>query len=94
MAENGCPLCGRELGKVRISEHHLIPKSKGGKDKYPLHDICHRKIHATFSEKELAQEYYTFELLRANADIVGFVNWVKKKDPAFYDCTITAKRKK
>ncbi len=94
MKEDGCPLCDRVLGKVRISEHHLIPKSRGGKDKYPLHDICHRKIHATFTEKELAQDFYTFDALRNHPDIASFVKWVSKKDPAFYDCSISAKRKK
>jgi len=79
---------------LNLSEHHLVPKSEGGKDKYPVHNICHRKIHATFTERELAREYYTFELLLAHPDVACFVKWVAKKEPGFYDHSFSAKRKK
>ena len=41
-----CPLCGRVLEPgASVDEHHLVPKSKGGKVKSLIHRICHRKIH-------------------------------------------------
>jgi len=41
-----CPLCGRPLIRGdSVDEHHLIPKSQGGRDKYLIHKVCHQKIH-------------------------------------------------
>jgi len=89
-----CPLCNRELGTVNISEHHLIPKSKKGKEKFPIHNICHRKIHSVFSEKELAQTYNTWDALKNHEEIQKFIVWVKKKDPAYYDGSSNVKKRK
>lgn len=79
-----CPLCDRPLGQVSVDEHHLIPKTFKGKEKIKLHKICHRKIHATFSERELLNTYNTIESLKANPDIRTFIVWVAKKDPSYY----------
>jgi hypothetical protein len=81
-----CPLCGRPLvaGKS-IDEHHLLPKSQGGREKYFIHRICHRKIHATFSEKELAKNYSAWTALREQEAMAVFIAWVKKKPPEYYD---------
>src|SRR4051794_2967263 len=38
-----------------------------------MHRICHRKIHATFSEKELAREFHTWQALREHPVIADFV---------------------
>jgi len=80
-----CPLCGRPLGDHLIDEHHLIPKTFKGKETVTLHKICHRKIHATFTERELLHHYHTIERLLENEHIRKFVGWVRKKDPGFYD---------
>ena len=81
-----CAICGRELGGVNLSKHHLIPKSKGGKhtDTIYLHHICHQKIHAVFSEKLLKDYYYTPERILENEEMQKFVKWVSKQDPSFY----------
>jgi hypothetical protein len=81
-----CPLCGRPLvaGKS-IDEHHLLPKSQGGREKHLMHRICHRKIHATLSEKELAKNFTTWPALQAHEEIAAFIAWVQKKPPEFYD---------
>lgn len=93
-ADGPCPLCGRALGTVNIDRHHLIPKSLKGREQYPIHKICHRKIHATFSERELLRAYYTWEALRGDDDIRAFIDWVAKKPPGFYARTFTANKKK
>lgn len=80
-----CPLCDRPLGTVNVDEHHLVPKTFKGKETVPLHRICHRKIHATFTERELANHYHTFERLRENEHIATFIKWVAKRDPGYYD---------
>lgn len=79
-----CPLCQRPLGTVNIDRHHLVPKTHGGKVQEPIHRICHRKIHATFTEKELEKRFHTWESLRAEEPIKIFIEWVKNKDPGLY----------
>lgn len=81
-----CPLCGRLLEPgPSVDEHHLVPRSHGGKIKTLVHRICHRKIHATFSTRELARGFTTWEALQAHPEIADFVHWVASKPPAFYD---------
>jgi hypothetical protein len=84
-----CPICDRELGDVNlpssnVDRHHLIPKTHGGKEQFFIHKICHRKIHATFTEKELEKKFNTWEELRAHDEIKKFVEWVAKKPIDYY----------
>ena len=81
-----CPLCGRPIPEdVPQSVHHLIPKLKGGKGgpTVLLHHICHREIHATLTEAELARAYHTVETLRTHPRLAKFAAWVGKRPPAF-----------
>jgi 5-methylcytosine-specific restriction endonuclease McrA len=94
MTTSNCPICGRVLGDIGIEDHHLIPKTFKGKETVELHRICHRKIHATFTERELLQYFNTAERLLENEDIQKFVKWVQKKDPSFYDGSDETKRRK
>ena len=77
-----CPLCGRLLGRIR-ERHHIIPKSKGGKQTVELHPICHRKIHSVFSNTELAR-LGTIEALIVAPEMQAFIRWVKTKPPDFH----------
>jgi len=94
LSEARCPLCGRPLGTVNIDRHHLVPKTFKGKEQFPIHKICHRKIHATFSERELLRAYHTWEALQGDADMRAFIGWVANKPPEFYTRTFTSNRKK
>ncbi|WP_230029443.1 HNH endonuclease [Massilia sp. Bi118] len=89
-----CPLCGRPLGSENIDRHHLIPKSLKGREQFAIHKVCHRKIHATLSEKELLRAYHTWEALQGHEDIRSFIAWVANKPPAFYTRTFTSNKKK
>jgi len=82
---NICPLCSRTMidGKS-IDEHHLIPKTFKGRETITLHRICHRKLHATITEREMVKHYNTVERLLEHEEIRKFVKWVSKKDPEFY----------
>jgi len=93
-ADLPCPLCGRALGKVNVDRHHLVPKTFKGKEQYPIHKICHRKIHSAFTERELLQRYHTWEALLSHEDIRNFVDWVANKPSDFYTRTYTANKKK
>jgi 5-methylcytosine-specific restriction endonuclease McrA len=82
--DNGrCALCGRELAEP-YDEHHIVPKSRGGREKVELHRICHSKIHSVFNNRELQRYYNTIERLRKHPDIKKFVNWLAAKPPGFY----------
>lgn len=80
-----CPICSRPLSNVNDEKHHLIPKTFGGRDLITIHKICHQKIHATFSERELYHYYHTPERIVEHEEIAKFIKWISKKDPSFYD---------
>lgn len=85
-AEPVCALCGRTIPEdAPKSLHHLVPKLKGGTHgpTVLLHHICHKEIHATLSEAELARDYATPEALRAHPRLARFVEWVRKRPPHF-----------
>ena len=87
MKSHLCPVCHRELGTSMVDEHHLVPKTFGGKETFTLHRICHRKIHATFTERELLNYYHTFERIREHSEFQKFIAWVKKKPIDYYSGT-------
>lgn len=92
---SACPLCGRPLiAGASVDEHHLVPRSEGGVAKERVHRICHRKIHATFTEKELARRFHSWQALREHPLIADFVAWVANKPPEFYRRNATSARKR
>ena len=94
VTEHVCPLCGRPLGTINIDRHHLMPKAFKGKEQFPIHKICHRKIHSALTEKELMQHFHTWEALREHEEIKAFIAWVAKKDPGFYTNSVSSNRKR
>ncbi|MCX7643848.1 MAG: HNH endonuclease [Rhodobacteraceae bacterium] len=81
-----CPLCDRPIpAGVPASRHHLVPRLKGGKggETVLLHHICHRQIHATLTEAELARSHASIEALRQHPRIAAFVAWVARRPPGF-----------
>ena len=81
-----CPLCLRPRPPdVPQSVHHLVPKLKGGKGgpTVLMHHICHREIHATLTEAEIARDYATPEALRKHPRLAKFASWVRKRPPGF-----------
>jgi hypothetical protein len=78
-----CWLCGRALGQS-VEWHHPVPKSKGGRGVKALHPICHRTIHAHFSNAELARIGENTELLRGKAEVAKFMAWVADRPPDFH----------
>ena len=88
-----CPICGRALVKgASVEYHHLRPKSKGGRKTLPLHAVCHRMLHKTFSENTLAEHEDNIQALCAHPEIAKFVQWVMKKPPEFTDLPRTKGR--
>lgn len=86
-----CWLCGRVLG-ARVQQHHVVPKAKGGRLTVPLHPICHKAIHANFTNAQLARLGADRAALLENAELAGFVAWVANKPPDFHAPTRTKRR--
>lgn len=92
-----CPLCERPIPKsVPQSQHHLVPKLKGGKSGATvlLHHVCHKEIHASLTEAEIARDFATIEALRAHPRIAKFVTWIAKRPPEFISKTKGGRRKR
>lgn len=88
-----CPLCGRPLpADASVDVHHPVPRSRGGTVGVAMHRVCHRKLHATFTERELAGYGDDWERLRAHPEVVAFVGWVARRPPGFDDRSRTVRR--
>jgi hypothetical protein len=78
-----CPLCLRPIPPdVPQSLHHMVPRLKGG-PVVRVHHICHKEIHARFTETELARSFHTVEALRESDRLRPFLDWVAKRPPGF-----------
>jgi 5-methylcytosine-specific restriction endonuclease McrA len=87
--EMSCELCARTTQP--LTEHHLIPRARHNKQavkkygKAHLNKVamlcrpCHSQIHDLFSESGLEKKYYTVELLKADASVIAWIEWVSKR---------------
>lgn len=89
-----CPLCDRPIPSAQRDAHHLVPRSRGGRQTTFLHRICHRQVHALFTEAELARDYRTADALRAHPELIKFVAWVQRKPNDFFERTRPSTRKR
>lgn len=87
-----CPLCDRPIPPAQRDAHHLVPKSRGGVQTAWLHRICHRQIHALFSETELARDYHRVDALREHPEMARFLAWVRRKPDDFFERTRKSQR--
>ncbi len=85
MSDDGqtCWLCGRPFDTL-MQAHHPVPKAKEGKGTVPVHPICHKAIHANFTNGELARIGNDRARLLDNAALAKFVDWVASKPPDFH----------
>jgi len=84
-----CPLCERVIPEDQQENHHLVPKSKGGKATVVLHQVCHSQIHAIFTDAQLAKKFSTIAAILEDPAVQKFVAWVKSKPPGFSDAAET-----
>jgi hypothetical protein len=87
-----CPLCDRPIPPSQRDAHHLVPKSRGGAQTAWLHRICHRQVHALFTEAELEREYHRVEALRLHPGMARFLDWVRRKPADFFERTRKSSR--
>jgi 5-methylcytosine-specific restriction protein A len=83
VAEVPCALCGRVVPHALITLHHLLPKEEGGEAEHrlPFCKPCHKQVHATFSNKQLAARYDSIEKLQAASELSKFLAWIRKQRP-------------
>lgn len=88
-----CALC-RRAGPT-LTRHHLIPRTvhrrKWARRRFGRAEMqarvlwvcrpCHRHIHATLSEQQLAHQYNTRAALLGHPEIARFVRWIAGKPP-------------
>ncbi len=78
-----CWLCERPIGR-RVQWHHTVPKAKKGRETVPVHPICHRTIHAHFTNAELARIEGAREPLLELEEVARFLRWIADKPPDFH----------
>lgn len=78
-----CWLCERPLGDV-VEWHHPVPKSRKGKVTVAVHPICHRTLHAAFTNAQLARIGDDVAKLRTDPAITKFLTWIADKPPDFH----------
>ena len=78
-----CWLCARPLGR-RVEKHHPVPKSRGGRVTVGVHPICHRTLHARFTNAELGRLGGDVDAIRSDPDIAAFLRWIAGKPPDFH----------
>jgi hypothetical protein len=81
--EERCWLCERTLG-LRVEYHHPVPKSRGGRTTVPVHPICHRTLHRTFDNKQLARFGEDASAVREAPELSAFLRWIANKPPNFH----------
>lgn len=87
-----CALCDRGIPPSQREAHHLVPRSRGGVQTVWLHRICHRQVHALFTEPELARDYQHVDALRAHPEMARFIEWVRRKPEDFLERTRKSQR--
>jgi hypothetical protein len=73
-----CPLCKRTGQKP--SDHHLVPKSRGGRTTETLCVDCHRAIHTVLDNKSLEREYSTVEALMSHEVLAKMIHFIAQQD--------------
>lgn len=73
-----CPLCRRP--NRTPSDHHLVPRSRGGRQTETLCQDCHTAIHATFTNRELEERYSSVETLLAHEGFASIVRFIARQD--------------
>ena len=75
---NKCEFCGLT---TFTRGHHVIPKSKGGKETVNTCPTCENFIHSNWNHNELRDIYNSVESILNNEKFQSFLKW-RKKQPA------------
>jgi hypothetical protein len=78
-----CPICQRETPSEAQEKHHLIPKSKKGKEVVLVCCDCGDMVHKIFTNKQLALTFNSIDNIILNEKIIKWVKWIQKKPVTF-----------
>lgn len=76
-----CPICLHEYLRRELTRHHLVPKSRKGRETVLICATCHKQIHAIFSEKELERRFNSIDTLVESDEFRSWVKWIRKRKP-------------
>lgn len=74
-----CPICERHIPDYLMTKHHLIPRSKGGKDIEFICLACHNQIHLLFSNRELESNLNNVQKIQNHTKMKSFIQWIRKR---------------
>jgi 5-methylcytosine-specific restriction endonuclease McrA len=72
-----CLLCERDVPS--LTDHHIVPKSRGGKALIAICKDCHRQLHALFDNKTLEEELNTEEAIKLNKQFRNYLKWIRRR---------------
>lgn len=81
-----CWLCARPMATL-VEWHHPVPRQKRGRIRVAVHPICHRTIHAHFTNAQLARTGADVDAVRAHPEVARFIEWIANKPPDFHAST-------
>jgi hypothetical protein len=81
-----CELCERTV--ARVTEHHLTPRSEGGRETVRFCAPCHRQVHALYTNRTLSARLDTVAKLRADPEVARYLAWVRRQP----DCHVPVRR--
>jgi len=88
-----CAICGRSTPPHYQEKHHLVPKSKDGKESILVCCNCGDTLHQLFDNNVLKLELDTLQAIREHPQIQTWIKWVRKKKD-FSVCFKEKKKKK
>ena len=88
-----CPICKRLAPKAFQEEHHLVPKSKKGKETVTVCVNCGDMIHKIFTNQELKLEYNSVKKILSHPDTKKWIEWISKKPADFSVCMKRLKKR-
>lgn len=74
-----CSICNRNTPKEFQEKHHLIPKSKGGKETIDVCVDCGDQLHTMFSLNELKKNLNTLDKIKNHDKMVSYIKFVRKR---------------
>jgi 5-methylcytosine-specific restriction protein A len=76
--ETQCEFCGL----ITLTRgHHVVPKSKGGKETVQACETCESYIHRTWSHNQLRDVFNSLESILSDEGFQKFLKW-RRKQPA------------
>ena len=63
----------------KLSEHHLVPKSRGGRATEAICFDCHSMVHTLYDNRQLERELHTVEALCAEPRFARYLAWMRKR---------------